>query len=68
MTDQYTENNGKAVECECVFCKHPKAKLYPQRIGTYRRTGTNWQVVCNRCRARGPLDTSPEQAVARWVT
>ena len=59
-------NSGEDVTCGCVFCEHPRAKLYPQRVGTYRRTGTKWHVVCNRCRARGPLDDDPSSAIRKW--
>lgn len=61
-------NYGEDVTCGCVFCGHSKAKLYPQRVGAYRRTGTKWQVVCNKCRARGPLDDDPKCAVSNWTS
>lgn len=64
MTDG---NSGSDVTCDCVFCGWSKAKLYPQRKGSHRRTGENWQVVCNRCRARGPLSERPDDAVSLWT-
>lgn len=50
----------------CVWCGG-KAKCNELRRGNYRRTGDNYQVVCNRCRARGPLiQDSAERAVSEW--
>lgn len=57
---------SKSISCICVFCGHDKAKANPQRVGSYRRAGTNWQVVCNRCRARGPLCETQDEAIRRW--
>lgn len=59
-------NFGEDVACKCVFCGWKKAKLYPQRVGQYRRTGENWQMVCNKCRARGPLKPTPAEARSSW--
>lgn len=56
----------ETIECLCIFCGHNKAKVNPQRVGAYRRLGTNWQVVCNKCRARGPLVETKELAIRRW--
>lgn len=50
----------------CRFCGG-KAKCNGLRRGNYRRTGDNFQVVCNKCRARGPLvQDDPDEAVRRW--
>lgn len=50
----------------CVWCGG-KAKCNELRRGNYRRTGDNYQVVCNRCRARGPLiQDSRSDAIAAW--
>ena len=44
-----------------------KAKLSTLRRGNYKRVGDNYQVVCNRCRARGPLvQDSPVLAIELW--
>lgn len=61
-------NFGADVNCQCTFCGWGKAKVYPQRKGTYRRTGENWQVVCNKCRGRGPLSATPADAITAWNT
>lgn len=66
MDKQPDGNFGTDVLCGCVFCGHDKAKVYPQRVGTYRRTGTKWQVVCNKCRSRGPLEITSGEAVSMW--
>lgn len=50
----------------CVWCGG-KAKCNELRRGTYRRTGDNYQVVCNKCRARGPLiQDSRSGAITAW--
>lgn len=50
----------------CPFCRS-KAKCNELRRGNYRREGDNYQVVCNKCRARGPLvQDSPVEAIRRW--
>lgn len=50
----------------CRFCGG-KAKCNELRRGNYKREGDNYQVVCNRCRARGPLvQDDPAKAVAAW--
>lgn len=44
-----------------------KAKCNELRRGNYSREGSNYQVVCNRCRCRGPLvQDEPEKAVDGW--
>lgn len=50
----------------CPFCGG-KAKCNERRRGDYRRTGDNYQVVCNACKARGPLvQDDPVPAILRW--
>lgn len=50
----------------CPFCGG-KAKVTEKRRGTHRREGDNYQGLCNKCKARGPLvQDSPEKAVAAW--
>lgn len=40
---------------DCPFCGHERAKVQGKRIGNSVRIGTRFQVVCNKCRARGPI-------------
>lgn len=50
----------------CPWCGG-KAKVNELRRGNYRREGDNYQVVCNKCRARGPLiQNESYQAAAAW--
>jgi hypothetical protein len=43
------------------------AKVSTLRRSNYRRVGDNYQVVCNKCRARGPLIQNDEQkAIEAW--
>ncbi|MFC5374021.1 Lar family restriction alleviation protein [Brevundimonas faecalis] len=50
----------------CRFCGG-KAKCNALRRGNYRREGDNHQVVCNKCRARGPLiQDSQAAAIEAW--
>lgn len=52
----------------CPFCGHPKITVRKRR-GNYRRTGDNYQAVCNKCKARGPLiHDEEEEAAAAWNT
>lgn len=50
----------------CPFCNHEKYRIVPRRIGTYSRTGTNYQVLCNNCWARGPLQSTEMEAKLMW--
>jgi hypothetical protein len=52
---------------KCPFCKWHKFTTFPQRVGDYRRKGTKWQVVCNKCRARGPLCETFKEADLAWL-
>lgn len=50
----------------CNFCGHDKCKVTGKRKGGYVRTGTNYQVLCNKCFARGPTAPDQKQAITRW--
>jgi hypothetical protein len=50
----------------CPVCCWPKSQTLPQRVRAYKRTGENHQVVCNKCRGRGPLAPTKEAAEAGW--
>lgn len=39
----------------CPFCGYEKPKITVKRSGNYRRTGDYIQVLCNKCKARGPI-------------
>lgn len=39
----------------CPFCGHEKLKITKKRSGNYRRTGDYIQIICNKCKARGPI-------------
>lgn len=41
----------------CPFCGFPTAKITEKRSGNYRRTGNLYQVLCTKCKARGPIFT-----------
>lgn len=43
----------------CPFCGG-KAKVSGKRSGNYRREGTLYYVICNSCKARGPLTKGPD--------
>ena len=42
----------------CPFCGFPTAKITEKRSGNYRRTGDMYQVLCAKCKARGPICTA----------
>lgn len=51
----------------CPFCGWPNAKCNELRRGNYSRKGDNYQVVCNKCKARGPLvQDDPAMAIYGW--
>lgn len=51
----------------CPFCKHTNIHLNELRRGNYRRKGDNYQAVCMKCKARGPLIKDiPEKAADAW--
>lgn len=39
----------------CPFCGYDKLKVTKKRKGNYYRNGDYLQVICNRCKARGPI-------------
>lgn len=46
-----------------------QAALHTRRRGNNRRTGNNYQVVCNKCHTRGPLTRNdPAKAAEDWNT
>lgn len=52
----------------CPFCGWSKYGVNPQAAGHYASEHkTNWQVVCNKCRARGPLMKNPQDAERTWI-
>lgn len=51
----------------CPFCGWGKVKCNTLRRGAYSRNGDNYQVVCNKCHARGPLaQDDPNKAILGW--
>lgn len=50
----------------CPFCNHDKVRIVPRRIGKYSREGTNYQVLCNSCFARGSLKSNKFEARIAW--
>lgn len=42
----------------CPFCGYANPKMTKKRSGNYRRTGDTFQVLCGKCKARGPLFTA----------
>lgn len=42
----------------CPFCAYESPKLTEKRSGNYRRTGDMFQVLCGRCKGRGPIVTA----------
>lgn len=51
----------------CPFCGYDKPKLTEKRRGEYRRTGENYQGLCGKCKARGPLiKDDPLKAAEAW--
>ena len=49
----------------CPFCGSWSVKITGKRRGNYRREGTNYQVICSRCHARGPI-VQDEKREAEW--
>ena len=47
----------------CPFCGHEGLKITKKRSGNYRRAGDSIQVICNRCKARGPIFKSKYKEV-----
>lgn len=65
---------------QCPYCGYEKAKLTTRRSGVYSRSGDMFQVLCGRCKARGPIvtykyangfidrDSAKEKAKTLWNT
>lgn len=50
----------------CPFCGG-NAKITSLRRGNYSRKGDNYQGLCNKCKARGPLvQDDPQLAADKW--
>jgi hypothetical protein len=50
----------------CPFCGG-KSKITCVRRGNYSRKGDNYQGLCNKCKARGPLvQDDPQEAADKW--
>ena len=50
----------------CPFCGG-KTKITCVRRGNYSRKGDNYQGLCNKCKARGPLvQDDPQLAADKW--
>lgn len=41
----------------CPFCGYASPKMTEKRSGSYRRTGDMFQILCGKCKARGPIFT-----------
>ncbi len=39
----------------CPFCGHRNPKITKKRSGNYYRKGDYIQILCNKCKARGPI-------------
>lgn len=51
----------------CPFCAYGKPKITTKRRGNYKRVGDNHQVLCGRCKARGPMvQDSETEAIRLW--
>ena len=42
----------------CPFCGYANPKMTKKRSGNYRRTGDMFQILCGKCKARGPIFTA----------
>lgn len=52
----------------CPFCGNTKITINEKRRGKYSRSGNNYQAVCSRCKARGPLKKDyPKDAADAWA-
>lgn len=41
----------------CPFCGYTSPKMTTKRSGNYHRTGDMFQILCGKCKARGPIFT-----------
>lgn len=42
----------------CPFCGYASPKMTEKRSGNNCRTGDMYQILCGRCKARGPIFTA----------
>ena len=42
----------------CPFCGYENPKITEKRSGNNTRTGDMFQILCGRCKARGPIFTA----------
>lgn len=42
----------------CPFCGYESPKMTEKRSGNNCRTGDMYQILCGRCKARGPIFTA----------
>ena len=57
FSDHVQETNITDTLKPCPFCGYDKPKFTTKRSGSNRRTGDIVQVLCGRCKARGPVVT-----------
>jgi hypothetical protein len=50
----------------CKFCGYTKPKITTKRSGGNCRTGDLKQVMCGRCKARGPIFGSKYEDIPDW--
>lgn len=51
----------------CPFCGYDKLKITKKRKGNYYRNGDYVQVICNKCKARGPIVSNDYDAkLSSW--
>lgn len=64
-----TEKEIEATLKPCPFCGYENPKFTSKRSGNYRRTGDMVQVLCGKCKARGPIITAKfdKPNVSRFV-
>lgn len=51
----------------CPFCGHKNPKITTKRLGDSTRTGEYKQVLCSKCKARGPIFASQYEGWSREV-
>lgn len=57
----------KAISPPCPFCKNPHVMIRKSRRGKETVEGHNYQVVCTKCRAEGPMvENSMQEAEKAW--
>lgn len=63
----------------CPYCGNNSVKVSSKRKGNYKREGTYYYVMCNSCKAKGPIaeneqatiysnehDTANKTAIEKW--